>query len=112
MGAQRIFILVLLLVWLVISTAGCAKYIRASYRPPIPAENYFEVKFKLYIYTWEDFQKVTEFYFAEPQEGCVGLTVKRFGEKLVIVPRGKDGTIDLENLGHEIFYHVIYNHSH
>ncbi len=94
---------------------ACGGYLwSVRYDPPIPAKSYYEnVNFKFYIYDWKEFQEIVKFYYGEPQPGTVGITIIRSnGERIVIVPRNKDGTIDLETLGHEIFYHVINDDRH
>ncbi len=80
------------------------------YDPPIPTHDYSEkVSFKLYIYSEKDFEKIVEFYFGSPDPTCAGLTLmlRHDGERIVILPKDKDGKISLWSLGHEIFYHII-----
>ncbi len=104
----------LMLIVLLAGIFGCTGIRDVRYDPSIPAKSHFEnVNFELYIYSWDEFQKIVLFYFGEPQPGCVGFTISRpNGEKIVIMPRKKDSTIDLETLGHEIFYHVLHDTDH
>ncbi len=101
----------LVLGFLVAAAMGCVGLRGAFYDPPIPTQDYFEnVRFDLYVYSEEDFKKLVEFYFGSPDPTCAGFILKRLNGKIIVVlPRDKDGRIDLWSLGHEIFYHVIYD---
>ncbi len=87
---------------------------RGQYTPPIPAKNFFEAKFKIHICREEEFQEIIKFYYGSRRSEIEGLTItiKESGEKIIFIPKKEDGTIDLETLGHEIFYHVIHNIPH
>lgn len=101
----------LALSFLIAIMMSCTGIRGVLYDPPIPTHDYFpNTSFKLYIYSEEDFGKIVEFYFGSSDPACAGFTIRRpNGEKIIILPRDKDGRINLWSLGHEIFYHVIYD---
>ncbi len=99
---------------LIVALLGCVTLLKGQYTPPIPEKEFFEAKFKIHVCDMEKFQEVVEFYYGRKNPDMEGLTItiKESGEKIIFLPKKEDGTVDLETLGHEVFYHIMHQIGH
>ena len=105
----------LVLGFLVAMLFSCLAALRGQYIPPIPEKKFFEAKFKIHICdNEEEFQEIVKFYYGSKNSEIVSLTItiKETGEKIIFIQKKQDGTIDLDDLGHEVWYHIIHDIHH
>ncbi len=105
----RMVILPAILVFLA-SLAGCigSNYtVRYKYAAPIPSKNFYElnnIQINI-IYSEDEFQALVKEKFGAKDEECVGFTDYKNGKTIVYLLANPDGSIELDFLAHEIFYH-------
>ena len=106
--------LILLVIGILLLTSCIAGPQLKRYRTPIPNAKFYNVSFILQVLSWEDFQaEVNRIFPNRDNRGCMGLALwYGTNQATVLLPERGDGSIDLEALGHEIFYHVLEREHH
>jgi len=88
-------------------------YAWAVYDMPIPTKDRYEIKVTIVITDRETLQKKYKEISGQDPTFVLGFTIiYSSGRREIWLPRGANDEIDLETLGHEIFYHVMENHRH
>ena len=106
--------LIPLMIGVLLLTSCATSFQLKKYRTPIPNAKLYNVSFIFQVLSWGDFQaEVNKILPNRDNRGCVGLTLW-YGtdQATVLLPEREDGSIDLEALGHEIFYHVLEREHH
>jgi hypothetical protein len=97
-----------------------------GYEKAIPSKKDYRIEVSVHCLTWPEWKEFIDREYGTNRTsrdqqgnvtGIVGVTITLTGrdgrvKKDVYLPIEGDGTIDLNNLGHEIFYHVLENHQH
>ncbi len=105
----RIIILLTILVFLA-SLVGCigSNYtLRYKYPAPIPSKNYYElhgVQIHI-IYSDNEFQALVKEKFGAKDDECMGFTTYKNGKTIIYLLANPNGSIELDFLAHEIWYH-------
>lgn len=94
---------------------GCAYELRYKYKSPVPNLSLYYVNDIIVIIcdTEEDFQYRVKARFGKEDPECAGFTFYHWDELLekeytvIILLRKFDRSINLDWLGHEIFYHYM-----
>ena len=114
MGNLKI-VKILITVFLSLLLLGCVSLTPGIYERPIPIDKEYFIQVKIYALSTEEFRDYVAYYFGEDEiEWVVGFTLlgKPLPVREVYIPILEDGSIDLETLGHEIFYHVMHDMRH
>ena len=104
-----------LICFLALLLLGCVSLTPGIYERPIPIDKEYFIQVKIYALSMEEFRDYVTYYFGEDEiEWVVGFTLlgKSLPIREVYIPILEDGSIDLETLGHEIFYHVMHDIKH
>lgn len=102
---MRLLILLLVMIFFIY---GCGYSLRYMYPAPIPTKNNYILD-DIHIHIISDearFHALEEVITGEKSEECVAF-VDPLTMKDIYILRKPDGSIELDWLGHEIYYHVM-----
>jgi hypothetical protein len=79
------------------------------HREPIPKKDFYSIKVDIVILSQEEFKKKARWLLERDDVDLVsGLHVRYVdGNKEIFLPKDWAGRIDLESLGHEVFFHTM-----
>ena len=82
---------------------------RYHHSPPVPSKDSYRVEVDVRVLTEKEFEKECKVLLKRDDiRGVKGLCVfYNSGRKEIILPKNSDNQIDLESLGHEVFYHCM-----
>ncbi len=86
---------------------GCSYTLRYKYPSPVPSKSCYElydIQVNI-IRSYDDFQNLVKQTFGAKDEECMGFTTYKNGKTIIYLLTNPDGSIDLDFLAHEIWYH-------
>ncbi len=109
MRARVMMILLITLVFLSGFDTGCSYTLRYKYPSPIPSKSFYELgDIQINIVRSEaEFQALVKQTFGEKDDECVAFTTYQNGKTIVYLRTNPDGSIELDFLGHELWYHFM-----
>ncbi len=92
------------------SLVGCVSSnytLRYKYPAPIPSKSCYEldnIQINI-VRSYDEFQALVKEKFGAKDDECMGFATYKDGKTIIYLLANPDGSIDLDFLGHEIFYH-------
>lgn len=104
---------IILIVVFLLATAGVSYGVSSlwtrHHREPTAKKSFYSIKADIIILSREDFNKKARWILEKDDVDRVGGLYVRYtdGKEEIYLPKDWAGRIDLESLGHEIFYHCM-----